>query len=161
MSEDATIPLPRPPRPRGVILALATLGLFLVWSNSFIVMSYLLGTELAARRLDWVGLTDRVEHKPGELSGGERQRAALARAIVLRPQVLLADEPTGNLDERTGEEIHQLLRRLSEDWGLTLIVVTHNLSLARRMDRQIRLIEGRALEEKPGQSQAGHERSAS
>ena len=97
-----------------------------------------------------VGLGDRLEHRPGELSGGERQRVAVARAIVMNPQVILADEPTGNLDAKTGAGIHDLLVKLNEARGVTLIVVTHNLDLARRMSRQIRLVDGVASEEAPG-----------
>ena len=113
----------------------------------------------AAEVLRTVGLAERMTHKPGELSGGERQRVAVARAIVLKPALLLADEPTGNLDSRTGEGIHDLLAKLNEEQGITLIIVTHNLALARQMHRQIRLVEGHALEEKPGA--AIQEKSAS
>jgi lipoprotein-releasing system ATP-binding protein len=104
----------------------------------------------AGELLSEVGLGERLHHKPGELSGGERQRVAIARAISQGPSVVLADEPTGNLDERTAEGIHDLLVKLNEEQGITLIIVSHNLDLARRMHRQIRLIEGRALEEDPG-----------
>lgn len=97
-----------------------------------------------------VGLSARMEHKPGELSGGERQRVAVARAMVLNPRILLADEPTGNLDGSTGEEIHDLLIGLNEKRNMSMIIVTHNLDLAKRMTRQIRLHDGNALEEKPG-----------
>ena len=90
-----------------------------------------------------VGLKDRLLHKPGELSGGEQQRVAVARAMVLEPKVLLADEPTGNLDTRTGESVFDLLQELNQVKGLTLIVVTHNSALARRMSRQIHLVDGR------------------
>ena len=97
-----------------------------------------------------VGLEQRMEHRPGELSGGERQRVAVARAIVLMPSIVLADEPTGNLDAKTGGAIHDLLVKLSEDHGMSLITVTHNPDLARRMHRQIRLSDGLAAEEAPG-----------
>ena len=90
-----------------------------------------------------VGLKDRLLHKPGELSGGEQQRVAVARAMVLEPKVLLADEPTGNLDTRTGESVFDLLQELNQVKGLTLIVVTHNSALASRMARQIHLVDGR------------------
>ena len=95
--------------------------------------------------LDLVGLAGRVTHKPGELSGGEQQRVAVARALVLEPDVLLADEPTGNLDTKTGESVFDLLRKVNEMKGVTLIVVTHNLSLAERLSRQIRLVDGKAI----------------
>ncbi|MBX5484387.1 MAG: ABC transporter ATP-binding protein [Myxococcaceae bacterium] len=96
----------------------------------------------ARELLERVGLGARVDHRPGELSGGEAQRVALARALVLRPALLLADEPTGNLDPATGEGIHQLLRTVNEELGITAIVVTHNAELARSMPRQLRLVNG-------------------
>ncbi len=92
--------------------------------------------------LDRVGLGDRAEHRPGELSGGESQRVALARALILEPALLLADEPTGNLDPHTGEGIHALLREINRDLGITAIVVTHNEALARSMPRQLSLHNG-------------------
>jgi lipoprotein-releasing system ATP-binding protein len=94
--------------------------------------------------LTLVGLKDRLSHKPGELSGGEQQRVAVARALVLEPKVLLADEPTGNLDTRTGESVFDLLTELNQIKGVTLIVVTHNLKLAEKMSRQIHLVDGKA-----------------
>jgi lipoprotein-releasing system ATP-binding protein len=90
-----------------------------------------------------VGLGSRMTHKPGELSGGEQQRVAIARALVLEPEVLLADEPTGNLDTETGKRIEELLIALNRTKGITLIVVTHNQSLADRMSHQIGLRDGR------------------
>ena len=90
-----------------------------------------------------VGLGERLTHRPGELSGGEQQRVALARALVLKPRVLLADEPTGNLDHRTGEAIHRLLLEWNRDTGITLVVVTHNPALAGSMDRTVTLVDGR------------------
>jgi lipoprotein-releasing system ATP-binding protein len=98
---------------------------------------------LANEALQAVGLGHRLDHKPGELSGGEQQRVALARALVLKPQLLLADEPTGNLDPATGEGIHQLLFEMNRRLGITAVVVTHNVELAARMPRRLRLIEGR------------------
>ncbi len=99
----------------------------------------------ARELLDRVGLGERAEHKPGELSGGESQRVALARALMLKPALLLADEPTGNLDPATGEGIHQLLRDINRDLGVTAIVVTHNEVLAKSMPRQLRLLSGQVV----------------
>ncbi len=93
--------------------------------------------------LTTVGLKERLTHKPGELSGGEQQRVAVARALVLEPKVLLADEPTGNLDTKTGEAIFTLLRELNREKGVTLIMVTHNLKLAGELPRQIHLVDGK------------------
>lgn len=90
-----------------------------------------------------VGLGHRVTHKPGELSGGEQQRVAVARALVMGPQMLLADEPTGNLDMKTSESIHELFEKLHSSRGLSIMVVTHNERLAARTMRQIRLQDGR------------------
>ena len=89
-----------------------------------------------------VGLKNRMLHKPGELSGGEQQRVAVARALILHPTLLLADEPTGNLDSKTGERIIQLMFSLNEARGVTLVIVTHNEGLARRFSRQIYLVDG-------------------
>jgi len=96
--------------------------------------------------LTLVGLKERLTHKPGELSGGEQQRVAVARALVLEPKVLLADEPTGNLDTKTGESVFALLKDLNRMKAITLIVVTHNLKLASQLSRQIHLVEGKAVE---------------
>jgi lipoprotein-releasing system ATP-binding protein len=100
---------------------------------------------LAAARsiLAEVGLGHRVTHKPGELSGGEQQRVAVARALVLQPQLLLADEPTGNLDMKTSDSIHELFEELHHSRGLSIMVVTHNERLAAKTMRQIRLLDGR------------------
>ncbi len=100
----------------------------------------------ARELLERVGLGSRVDHRPGELSGGEAQRVALARALVLNPAGLLADEPTGNLDPATGEGIHQLLREVNRDLGLTCVVVTHNAALAESMPRRLRLHAGQVSE---------------
>ncbi len=105
------------------------------------------GREAASRAeaiLALVGLRERLVHKPGELSGGEQQRVAVARALVLEPKVLLADEPTGNLDTRTGESVFDLLLELNRIKGVTLVVVTHNLKLAEKLSRQIQLVDGKA-----------------
>ncbi len=94
--------------------------------------------------LSLVGLKERLLHRPGELSGGEQQRVAVARALVLEPKVLLADEPTGNLDTKTGESIFNLLQELNQMKRVTLIIVTHNLNLASQLPRQIHLVDGKA-----------------
>jgi lipoprotein-releasing system ATP-binding protein len=97
----------------------------------------------AAAILGEMGLGDRITHKPGELSGGEQQRVALARALILEPEILLADEPTGNLDTETGKKIEDMLLALNRTKRITLIVVTHNPSLADRMSQYIGLRDGR------------------
>lgn len=101
----------------------------------------------AVHLLERVGLSHRLAHRPGELSGGEQQRVALARALVMEPRLLLADEPTGNLDRRTGAAIHDLLLELNRERGMTLLVVTHNEDLAVRLARQVRMVEGRLVED--------------
>ncbi len=99
----------------------------------------------AAQLLDMVGLSGRLEHKPGELSGGEQQRVAIARALVNSPEVLLADEPTGNLDSATKEEIHKLLFSLRDSLGQTIIIVTHDSALADMCDRKLVMKDGKLL----------------
>ena len=101
--------------------------------------------RLARDVLGRVGLSHRLTHRPGELSGGEQQRVALARAMVLEPSLLLADEPTGNLDRATGEAIHQLFLDLNRERGSTLLVVTHNPDLAALMPKRLRMIDGGRL----------------
>ena len=102
--------------------------------------------EMALRALDAVGLAERVRHRPGELSGGEPQRVAIARALVNALQLLLADEPTGNLDTQTAETIFEILDENCRRGGVTLLLVTHDEELARRhVDRVLRLLDGRLL----------------
>lgn len=101
-----------------------------------------------------VGLSDRVDHRPDQLSGGERQRVALARSTVMGPRVLLADEPTGNLDTTSGRQILELLDRMNEE-GITLVVVTHDPSVARRADRVIVLVDGRVARRLAGSEVTG------
>jgi len=99
---------------------------------------------LAAKQLiAMIGLSHRLKHKPRQLSGGEMQRAAIARALINRPQVLLADEPTGNLDTETGRDILELLRNLNAQQGLTIVMVTHDPAIAAQADRVLRLVDGR------------------
>ncbi len=97
--------------------------------------------------LDEVGLADRAEHQAGELSGGEQQRVSLARALVTNPRMLLADEPTGDLDANTADRVFQLIQRVHASHGLTSILVTHNQELAGRCDRVMRLEAGRIAED--------------
>jgi lipoprotein-releasing system ATP-binding protein len=98
--------------------------------------------ESAGEVLDLVGLRHRVRHRVGELSGGEQQRVAVARALVLKPKVLLADEPTGNLDTKASRNIHELLLRLNQEQKVSLVVVTHNIELAGMMQRQLHMKDG-------------------
>ena len=100
----------------------------------------------AQRLLEDLGLGDRLLHKPGELSGGEQQRVAVARALMLDPRIILAAEPTGNLDTKTGEEVHNRLGQINRDLGITIIVVTHNPALASRMTRRVLLVDGKLYE---------------
>jgi len=102
--------------------------------------------EKARALLERVGLGERLTHKPGELSGGEQQRVAVARALVNRPEVVMADEPTGNLDDRTTEEVHGLIRSLADEERITFIVVTHKKSFSRYADRVLTLVDGRLQE---------------
>jgi lipoprotein-releasing system ATP-binding protein len=102
--------------------------------------------DVAAAALAEVGLADRLRHRPGELSGGEQQRVAIARAVINGPKLILADEPTGNLDPKTSAVIYDLFGRLQAERGIAFLVATHNPDLARKADRGYRLVEGRARE---------------
>jgi putative ABC transport system ATP-binding protein len=97
--------------------------------------------------LEAVGLADRLGHRPGELSGGERQRTAIARAVVTGPKVVLADEPTGDLDQEAGRDVLDLLQRLRSERGMTLVLVTHARTVAALADRGVRVVDGRVVEE--------------
>ncbi len=105
--------------------------------------------EQALQWLKEVGLLDRAEHRAGELSGGEQQRVALARALITRPKILMADEPTGDLDAHTAETVFELIARLHREYQLTSLIVTHNLGFAKRCGRVLRLQRGRAEEVQP------------
>jgi lipoprotein-releasing system ATP-binding protein len=100
----------------------------------------------AAEILERVGLKDRIHHRVAKLSGGEQQRVALARALVLKPVILLADEPTGNLDKGNSEQVHELLMALNQEFNMTMVVVTHNLELAALMTRKMTIIDGKLVE---------------
>ena len=102
--------------------------------------------QRAGELLAQVGLEGRADHRVGELSGGEQQRVAVARALVMKPRLLLADEPTGNLDQATGRRINELIISLNRELSLTTVIATHNLELAGIMDRRIRLEDGKAVE---------------
>jgi len=111
--------------------------------------------EMAHRALERVGLGARVHHRPSELSGGEQQRAALARALINRPQLLLADEPTGNLDSHTGTEIMEMVREFNRELGMTVVMVTHERALAERYARRmIFLADGKLVNDQPNQPAA-------
>jgi putative ABC transport system ATP-binding protein len=103
--------------------------------------------ERAAAALEMVGLRDRLRHKPNELSGGQQQRVAIARALVSQPTIIMADEPTGNLDSKSSEEIMAIFQRLNEEQGITIILITHELDIAQHTHRIIRLADGRLVED--------------
>ena len=116
---------------------------------------------LAMEALERVGLRARIHHRPTELSGGEQQRAALARALINRPQLLLADEPTGNLDSHTGIEIMDLIREFNQQMGMTVVMVTHERALAERYaERMISLADGKLVDDRPNTPLAGRTREA-
>ena len=102
--------------------------------------------DMALQVLKRVGLDHRLEHRPGELSGGEQQRVAIARAVVLKPKVILADEPTGNLDLDTGASILDLFLMLNDEYGISSVMVTHNMDIAKRLQRRIRLSDGKIVD---------------
>ena len=102
--------------------------------------------DRASELLEMMGLSHRIDHRPNELSGGELQRAAIARSLIAKPQVLLADEPTGNLDQQTGSEILRVLRTLNDRENLTIVMVTHDYAIAQQADRLVQLVEGRVTE---------------
>ncbi len=106
--------------------------------------------DRARALLSEVGLAERATHRPGELSGGECQRVAIARALVLDPRIILADEPTGNLDTKTGDAIHDLFFKINDQHGTTVVVVTHNPGWAERMPRVVRMRDGRVVEDSRG-----------
>ena len=103
--------------------------------------------QLALKGLEDVGLGDRVTHRPGELSGGEQQRVAIARSIILKPNVIFADEPTGNLDQKTGSSIIDLFVKLNKEYNVSIIVVTHNTYVSSYFDRKINLLDGKIVNE--------------
>ncbi len=105
-------------------------------------------TARARSLLERVGLGERLEHRPGMLSGGEQQRVAIARALIMEPMLLLADEPTGDLDEHTADTLHELLREMHRERGLTSLIATHNPRLAAACDRVLRLVEGKLVVER-------------
>ena len=102
---------------------------------------------MAHELLDYLGLSDRISHKPNELSGGEQQRVAVARALINKPKIIFADEPTGNLDTQTSIELHDLIVKLKNEFAHTFVIVTHNLDLAKMSDRSIEMKDGFILQQ--------------
>ncbi len=123
--------------------ALENIAMPLLIRKTAVRQAFLRAEQLLKR----VGLSDRMGHKPGELSGGERQRAAVARAVVTQPSCILADEPTGNLDASTADSIHQLMIELNEENRTSLVIVTHDMALAGKMGRMVRIENGLVTEE--------------
>ncbi|WP_445722307.1 ABC transporter ATP-binding protein [Flavobacterium sp.] len=101
--------------------------------------------EEATKLLEYLGLSNRIHHKPGELSGGEQQRVAVARALINKPAVIFADEPSGNLDKATAENLHQLFFKLRDEFGQTFVIVTHNEDLANMADRKLVMVDGKIV----------------
>ena len=111
--------------------------------------------EKAEALLDYVGLSERLSHYPSQLSGGERQRVAIARSLINQPKVVLADEPTGNLDRRSSETVLELLWDLNSESGQTFVIVTHNQELAQRVDRVVQLIDGKVVDSQTSPEKSG------
>ena len=103
--------------------------------------------DIAEKNLSNVGLRERMTHRPGELSGGEQQRVAIARALMTSPDIILADEPTGNLDTHTGEDVYTLLKKINQEYGTTFVVVTHNEKIAAQADRILKMVDGQIADE--------------
>ena len=103
--------------------------------------------DIAEKNLANVGLRERMTHRPGELSGGEQQRVAIARALMTSPDIILADEPTGNLDSHTGEDVYTLLKKINQEYGTTFVVVTHNEKIAAQADRILKMVDGQIADE--------------
>jgi len=133
------------------VTALANVQLPLLYSNKYFSGS----RRMARRALDRVGLGDRVNHKPMQMSGGQRQRVAIARALVCKPSMILADEPTGNLDSATSEEILRLFHELHDE-GQTIVMVTHEEEIAGHADRIVRLRDGKVMSDYPMQEDPMH-----
>lgn len=104
--------------------------------------------ERMSEIVEKLGLTDRLDHLPGQLSGGQQQRAAIARALINQPEILLCDEPTGNLDKKSGENVMQLLRMLNQDYGITIVMITHDPVLAGQTMRTIRISDGKIVRDR-------------